>query len=157
VISVVFLALRWFLRRPPEIIAGYIRRIIYLTVGFLLLYLAVTGKLNWLFALLGVLVAILARMLPVLLRFSPELQKLWHLFIASRRGTSRPFEKPQSSGKMSVAEAYEVLGLKPGASKKEITDAHRKLMQKNHPDRGGNNYFATKLNKAKQTLINNQD
>ncbi len=55
---------------------------------------------------------------------------------------------------MSVEEAYEVLGLKPGVSKDSIIAAHRKLIQKNHPDRGGSDYLASKINLAKNILIN---
>ena len=54
---------------------------------------------------------------------------------------------------MSTAEAYEILDLKPGASKEEIIQRHKQLMQKNHPDRGGSDYLASKINLAKKVLL----
>lgn len=55
-------------------------------------------------------------------------------------------------GSMDAAQALAVLGLEAGASEKEIVAAHRRLMQKLHPDRGGTDYLAATLNQAKAVL-----
>lgn len=54
---------------------------------------------------------------------------------------------------MDIKEAYEILGLKPGATKEEINKAYKDLMSKLHPDHGGNEYFAMRLNLAKDILL----
>jgi curved DNA-binding protein CbpA len=54
---------------------------------------------------------------------------------------------------MSQEEAYQILGLEPGAKAEDITRAHRTLMKKFHPDQGGTNYLAARINEAKDTLM----
>ncbi len=57
------------------------------------------------------------------------------------------------SGTLTEKEAYEVLGLEPGASEEAIRQAHRALMKRLHPDQGGSTYLATRVNLAKDILL----
>jgi hypothetical protein len=151
IIIVAFFTLRILRKKSPDVLAKYLRMIGLGAIALVLLYFAATGRLNWLFAAVGLLVAFVLRLMPVLLQYAPQLHRLWAQFSGAKTSPS----SHSTSGKMTVAEAFEVLGLKPGATEADIIAAHRKLMQKLHPDRGGSDYLAAKINLAKKILLAN--
>jgi len=62
-------------------------------------------------------------------------------------------ENSGSGGALTESEALDILGLEAGASRDEIVQAHRRVIQKIHPDRGGSNYLAARVNEAKERLL----
>ncbi len=233
-ILVVIVAWRWFLRTPPAVIAQHLRQVLLALGAVVLLFLAGTGHLNWLLALLAALLAAAIRLLP-LLHFAPLLQRLWRQIHpqGTARGDARrstvdaryvrmwlehgsgeidgevlagPFagarlsalgladlvdiyrhcrandsdsaallqsylervygeewkttasaeagpESQPGRASMTPEEAYAVLALAPGASKDQVITAHRRLILRFHPDRGGSDYLAAKINQAKDLLL----
>jgi DnaJ domain len=74
----------------------------------------------------------------------------WREAEGTQEGSAGP---PRSAAAMTVEEAYQILDLKPGATADEIKAAHRRLMLKLHPDHGGSNYLASRINQAKDLLL----
>jgi hypothetical protein len=74
----------------------------------------------------------------------------WHDDLGSQQAGSGP---QRASADMTVEEAYEILGLSPDADEDAIRAAHRRLMKQLHPDHGGTDYLATKINRARDVLL----
>ena len=146
---IVFYGVSAFLKAAPSALVRKLRKSI-LWFGFIvLILLAATGRLGWLIPMIGAVSVGLLRLLPYLLQLAPQLRK--HFRRNDGEGTA---SFGSANGKMSREEAYQILGLAPGATRERIIEAHRRLIQRLHPDRGGSDYLAAKLNQAKDTLLN---
>lgn len=153
----VFFTVQVLLKKPPTVLKKYGRTALITLSVMLLSYLLATGRLNWFFAFIIMTVTFLFRLLPTAVQLIPHWLQLRHYWYQWKNQTaSQNSEKTyqqSSKGEMSRAQAFEVLGLEPTASESEIITAHRKLIQKVHPDRGGSNYLAAQINLAKKTLL----
>ena len=122
-----------------------------LFIGVLIL-LVVTGRMSWIGAAVGALIPFLRNAYGLVGHLLP----LW-----LQRKNAQAQVPPQTNAPsvpMPIQEALSVLGLTGDVDKSEITeamilDAHRRLIQKLHPDRGGNDYLAAKINQARDLLL----
>jgi len=239
-IGLVFLV-QWFTNTSAAQISRQLKRVGLIIAGLLLIFLALTGKLHWLFVLIGGMLPFLQRLAGLLrgyqmfksirsqlsglgsgqrqqasanqnnqsqiethfLRMSldhdtgdldglilsglhtgvklselnqdqlinllktyrvedHESATLLESFLDRSFGTewraqadddSSSVGAPPGDGKMTTEEACQILGVPVDADESTIKAAHRKLMQKLHPDRGGSTYLAAKINTAKDTLL----
>ena len=102
--------------------------------------------------LIGLLGQVDEESCALLMAYLDRRQPAWreHAQDDSTTGTRR---SSWSSGKMTEEEAYQILGVQPGASAEDIGRAHRALMKKLHPDQGGSTYLAARVNEAKDVLL----
>lgn len=81
---------------------------------------------------------------------------LMHMYLAKRfqeNAQSESSSRRASNSDMSLDEAAEILGISAAADKEEINQAHRRLIGRVHPDKGGNDYLASLLNRARDLMI----
>lgn len=235
VLLIAVIVYRWFLRTPPQQVRQTAKKVGLYVGGAGLILLAVTGRLHWLFALLGGLAPFAQRLLTLFrsyqsmrsvfsqipgmggartganptskietayLRMQLDHQSgqltgtvlagrhrgqrledldldaamevlaecrvddeesvaLLEAYLDRRFGSdwhSKAHQTRSGGGKappsgMTADEAYAILGVEKNATPEQIRDAHRRLMQKLHPDRGGSTYLAAKINQAKDLLL----
>ncbi|MCF6196228.1 MAG: hypothetical protein L3J50_05940 [Emcibacter sp.] len=87
-----------------------------------------------------------------LLSFLSAQGGLW-TFFASGPTQSSAARPNLSNSPMTRAEALDILELTGHPGPSEIKDAHHRMMLKYHPDQGGSDYFASKLNQARDILL----
>jgi DnaJ family protein C protein 19 len=136
-LAIVLLLTRWFFRADPAVLASALKRSFYIIIIAGILLLIFTGRVGFL--------------LPLLLVCIPWLMPIFGKYFGVAQPRENPFKK--TSTRMNLKDAYEILGLEPGASKAEIVAAHKRLMKKIHPDHGGSTYLAQQLNEAKDMLL----
>lgn len=126
------------------------RKRLLIQLGFwsivaLIVLAVVSGKLHWAGAVVAFLAGLIKAILPKAIRFSPL---LWQWFRQKAQSKPQNDEIPKE-----ISEAYAILGLRPGASRVDVIEAHRKKIQKAHPDKGGTDKDAAILNSAKSLLL----
>ncbi|MDQ2075652.1 molecular chaperone DnaJ [Marinimicrobium sp. ABcell2] len=135
---------------PPEIQRKQLLKYGGWALLGVLIFMALTGRLHWLVAVLGAMVPVVKFLLAIGLQMFP----LWR---QRRQQQQQQGHSPAQQG-MTTDEAMATLGLKEKFKREELTrpvvvDAHRRLMQRLHPDRGGSDYLAAKINEAKEVLL----
>ena len=137
-IGVAALTLLWVLGRlfistAPATLARAVRWLVALLVAAAIAVFAYAGRE-------GLAAALVPALLAALLRWRP-------FGLRSDEGPGRV------AAHMTRAEAFQILGLSEGATVDDIREAHRRLMVKIHPDHGGSNFLAAKINEARDILL----
>ena len=147
---IVLFRLFWLSAKPnPAIgVATLVALLLVAALGLL----AATGRLHWLAAVGAALLPFLRKSLG-LLRYVPFLGRLYAQHRQQRAGQEHARAASAASGDMSRAQALAVLGLEPNPARQQVIHAHRHLMAKIHPDKGGSTYLAQQLNEAKRVLL----
>jgi hypothetical protein len=91
-------------------------------------------------------------------RSDPPSAELLEAYLEHTFGGNRGYRHYSSTGdsrpdRMDRAEACAILGLQADATATEIKTAHRRLIQRLHPDQGGSTYLASRINRARDTLL----
>jgi hypothetical protein len=132
--------------KPPQQRRSYYITLLVSMAAAGLILLSITGRVHWLAGLVG-------GAMPFVRQY--VLQHIYHKISNKPQGEAEPnATTPPPQMDMDESQALSVLGLKAGASDDDIIAAHRSLMQKFHPDRGGNDFLASQLNAAKDVLLN---
>lgn len=143
----------WCQRQPPHKRGLALLQLLLVLAAFVLIVLAITGRLNWLVGLVGAVLPFLRRLFPWIWRIGAWQQKRRR---ADRSDTHQPPPRSRQTN-LTRAEALQILGLDESAKRDEILKAHQRLIQLNHPDRGGSDWLASRINAARDTLLEEMD
>ncbi len=120
-------------------------------IGITILLLVVTGRIPWLFALFSAAVPWINRAMAAHRLWSNVKQQSQQWGNSGSTNSGHQGQRPIET--MTREEALEILGLDTNATREDIVAAHRKLMSKVHPDKGGSDFLAKTINHARKVLL----
>ena len=144
----------WKYRRlPEETRKKTFLQICLISLAVLLVVLVASGRAHWIFAVLGGVVAFASRLLPYL-RHLPMLAKVLAAFGIVIPGMAEATSNASIDiSNMSREDAAAILRVDVSADKQQILSAHKSLMNKIHPDKGGSDALAAQINAARDVLL----
>lgn len=127
-------------------------------VILMLIMMVATGRMHWLFAVVGALIPFMRGLLGIGLQFLPLWLRHKNRPQSDQGQQHQNNHNPGQRSTMDSKEALDTLGIKGDLANGNVTaemvnDAHRRLIQKLHPDRGGNDYLAARVNLARDVLL----
>jgi hypothetical protein len=148
-LALLFFGVSWLRKLPPGKQRKMVLRVLFTLLVGTLIFLALTGRIHWLGALLGALIPVAKGLFNLAAQFLP--------FLHRHRAAQTP-PPNTASGNISLDEALLTLGVKDAyqtgsLTVEQVEAAHKRLIQKLHPDRGGNDYLASRINSAKTCVI----
>lgn len=150
VVAAYFL-LKWYTEADTKTVKSSARWLGVLLLGAAFVFLAATGRLAAAFAVLAAFAAWAWRIFNMI-AMARQFTGMFGAGRASADDVRGPTPPPRGSA-MTEEEALRILGLARGASAAEIKTAYRRLMGQVHPDHGGTDYLAAKINQAKDLLL----
>ncbi len=153
ILGLIFWLVQRLRRLPRPLLTRRLRQAALWGLIALLILAVLTGRLSLLLALFGAAITLLARSLAAL----PLLHRLWQTLNNAKSGGAAGAGRQRAwDHELSEAEARAILGVGPDADAETIRAAHRRLIQRLHPDRGGSNYLAARINAAKRRLLGDE-
>lgn len=143
------LLLKWYINSHPTNIAFLVKRLVLVLAVILLTFLMLSGRLGSIMYYGGFIIPFFIPIFFRLYKNSDSPNERPHL--NQNRGQEE--KNSYNSKNITAEEACEMLGVSKDASRDDIIHAYRRLMLKLHPDHGGTDYLAQKLNQAKEILI----
>jgi len=145
-----YVLLRWFAEAEPRDVFRVVKWVVLIGIILGIVFLALSGKLGLAVAALPALLVWFGRF-----RFFMNIVKMARGFLGRKKQPrSESGNVPGFENVMSREEALAILGLDEGCVPAEIKAAYHRLISQAHPDKGGSDYLAAKVNQAKDVLLN---
>ncbi len=147
-----FYSIKQVRQQPPDKRSKLMIKYALYTTAIVMIFLAVTGRVYWVVGGVAALLPIIQRLFFTGTRLLP-LFKYWKNSKTQKENADKKSAEKVFSGKMTVQEAKDILGLDTIENAEQVSKRHKELIQKMHPDRGGSDYLAAQINQAKDILI----